>query len=385
MENFYIFHSDNNSMKKLFLFLLLVPVFLSAESMYSPTWGFFLDLPEGYVYVDGDGKDRFSFTGPSEAMFDLVVYDGRYPSIRELVSDTNRRIGNRGDVDFYSYRNRQAAIIKLTFGSYDGWGLCVELGDGSASPPMLLALAYGPANAVELELFHISALDSIAPSSAERRYPGPVIEYSYPRGETKTSALGNSGVIAAVYENDAEAAQVLIEREFLILQNYSNTPFIQQAWSRYYRFVYKDSYDRVTAAAAALVRNWGGNRTGSDEAKRAFAQRALAFVQGFNYERDLSGSDFLNLVSAVTESRGDCDSRAVLWAIILSHADIRGAFMISYHYGHAMGLADIAGAGARFESGGTRWLVAETTANVDIGLINQEASDPQYWFAVVFE
>ena len=377
-------------MKRLFLFLLFVPAFISAESMYSPSWGFFLDLPEGYEYIDGDGKDRFSFAGPSDAMFDLVVYDGSYPSIRELVGDINRRIGNRGDVDFYSYRNRQAAIIKLIFGSYDGWGLCVELGDGSAADTsaartMLLALAYGPAGAAELELFHVSALDSIAPSLAERRYPGPVIEYSYPRGEAKSAALGNSGVTAAVYENDAEAAQVLVEREFLILQNYSNTPFLQQAWSRYYRFVYRDSYDRVTAAAAALAQNWGGNRTGSDEAKRAFAQRALAFVQGFRYERDLNGSDFVNLVSAVTEGRGDCDSRAVLWAIILSHADIRSAFMISYYYSHAMGLADIAGTGARFESGGTRWLVAETTASVDIGLINQEASDPQYWFAVVFE
>jgi len=372
-------------MKRLFLFLLLVPAFISAESMYSPTWGFFLDLPEGYEFTDGDGKDRFSFAGPSEAMFDLVVYNGSFPSIRELVSDINRRIGNRGDVDFYSYRNRQAAIIKLTFGSYDGWGLCVEIGDGSAAPPMLLALAYGPADARELELFHISALDSIAPSSAERHYPGPVIEYSYPRGEAKTAALGNSGVIAAVFENDAEAAQVLIEREFLILQNYANTPFLQQAWSRYYRFVYRDSYDRVTAAAAALVRNWGGNGIGSDEAKRAFAQRALTFVQGFNYERDFNGSDFVNLVSAVTEGRGDCDSRAVLWAIILSHADIHSAFMLSYHYSHAMGLADIAGTGARFESGGTRWLVAETTASVNIGLINQEVSDPQYWFAVIFE
>jgi len=377
-------------MKKLFLFLLFVPAFISAESMYSPTWGFFLDLPEGYEFIDGNGRDRFSFAGPSDAMFDLVVYDGNYPSIRELVSDINRRIGNRGDADFYSYRNRQAAIIKLTFGSYDGWGLCVEIGDESpadtsAVRPMLLALAYGPADARELDLFHVSALDSIAPSLAERHYPGPVIEYSYPRGEAKSAALGNSGITAAVYENDAEAAQVLIEREFSILQNYSNTPFLLDAWMRYYRLIYRDSYDRVTAAAAAFVLNWGGNRIGSDEAKRAFAQRALEFVQGFNYERNLNGSDFLNLVSAVTEGRGDCDSRSVLWAIILSHADIRSAFMISSHYGHAMGLADIAGTGARFESGGTRWLVAETTANVDIGLINQEASDPQYWFAVIFE
>jgi hypothetical protein len=250
---------------------------------------------------------------------------------------------------------------------------------------MLLALAYGPAAIRELELFHVSALDSIAPSPAERRYPGPLIEYSYPRGERKAAALAAGGISAMIYENDAEAAQVLIEREFLILQKYSNTAYLQDAWIRYYRFIYRDSYDRVASAAAALVRNWGGYSAGGDEGKRAFAQKALAFVQGFEYERDLSGSDFLNLVSAVAEGRGDCDSRAILWAIILSHADIRCAFMVSGHYGHAMGLAEIAGTGARFEAGGTKWLVAETTSSVEIGLINQEVSDPQYWLAVIFE
>ena len=373
-------------MKKIFLLLFFVPAFIFAEALYSPTWGFFLDLPEGYEYADGDGRDRFSFSGPSEAKFDLVVYGGNYASVNELVTDVNKRIENRGEADFYSYRDRQAAVIKLTFGSFDGWGLCVELGDGSSDrPPMLLALAYGPAGMRELELFHVSALDSIAPSPAERHYPGPLIEYSYPRGERRAAALTAGGISAMIYENDAEAAQVLIEREFQILQKYSNTVYLQDAWIRYYRFIYRDSYDRVTSAVAALVRNWGGYPGGSDEGKRAFAQRALSFVQGFEYERDLSGSDFLNLVSAVAEGRGDCDSRAILWAIILSHADIRCAFMVSGHYGHAMGLAEIAGTGARFEAGGTKWLVAETTASVDIGLIDQEVSDPQYWLAVIFE
>jgi hypothetical protein len=59
--------------------------------------------------------------------------------------------------------------------------------------------------------------------------------------------------------------------------------------------------------------------------------------------------------------------------------------MVSYYYGHAMGLADITGAGAHFESHGIQWLVAETTANIDIGLIALDQSDPQYWFAVIFE
>jgi hypothetical protein len=370
-------------MKRIFLLLLLVPVFVFSETLYSPTWGFFIDLPEGYDYIEGDGRDRFSFKGPSDAMFDLLVYNGRFGTIRDLVTDINRRLGNSGDADFFNYNERQAAIIRLTFGGNYGWAFCVEL-DSSANRTMLLALAYCRQDSDALELLHISALDSICPSIAERYYPGPVIEYSYPRGEMKPVVLAG-GISALIRENDAEAAQALIEREFTILQLYANSQYWQDAWARYYRLVYRDSYDRITNPVFALARNWGGYNANTVEKKKDFAQRALYFVQGFEYKRDVNGSDFVNLVSAVTERTGDCDSRSMLWAIILSHVDIRAAMMVSPQYDHAMGLADIEGNGARFEHSGTKWLVAETTANVDIGLIDKEQSDPRYWFGVIFE
>ena len=377
--------TDNYIMRKFLILLIFIPVFTFAESMYSPTWGFLLDLPAGYEYVDGDGRDRFSFSGPEELMFDLVVYSTRYNSMQELVTDVNSRISNKGDVDYFIYNGRQAAIMKLTFGGNDGWGLAVELDSSSGRTPMLLALAYCPANRTDLELFNISALDSICPSPAERFYPGPIMEYSYPRGAQRNTPLAVRGLNALVYENDAEAAQVLIEREFLIMQAYISTPYLQDACIRYYRFIYRDSFDRITSAVSEIAYNFGGHLILTDEQKRIFAQRALSFVQGFNYERDLNGSDFLNLVTAVTQGRGDCDSRAMLFALILTHVDIQSAIMISHQYSHAMGLVDIAGNGARFESYGIQWLVAETTANIDIGLIAQDQNDPRNWFIVLFE
>jgi hypothetical protein len=372
-------------MKRCFLLLMLVPVLVFAEPLYSPTWGFFLDLPEGYNYIDGNDRDRFSFSGPGGAMFDLVIYYDGYGTMDNLVNDINRRIGNTGEVDSFNYNEKQAAIIELNFGGYRGWGLCVELevsSDGRL--PLLLALAYGPAGRNDLELFHISALDSICPSVEERYYPGPIIEYSYPRGEMKQVRL-EGGINALVRENDAQAAQVLIEREFFILSNYANTQFWQEAWLRYYRFIYRDSWDRINNPVSALVANWGGFNANNETAKKAFAQRALAFVQGFNYERGLSESDFINLVTAVVQRRGDCDSRSMLWAIILARADIRSAIMVSRQYSHAMGLAEIDGNGARFDAYGTRWMVAETTDKVDIGLIAQDVSDPRHWIGIIFE
>ncbi|MCL2231033.1 MAG: hypothetical protein FWC01_08040 [Treponema sp.] len=376
-------------MKKIFLLLIILPVFAFADSMYSPTWGFHIDLPEGYEFTDGDARDRFSFAGPQGLLFDLLIYQsGRYGSVLELTNDINRRLSNRGDVDLFRYRDKQAAVIKLTFGEYDGWALAIELAGENAQQaqkPILLALAYAPANRRDLEIFHISALDSIRPTTLDLRYPGPLIEYSYPRGDARNTPLALRGLNAMIYQNDAEASQVLVEREFNILTNYLNTPLLQDACIRYYRFIFRDSYDRIAGAATVIANHLGASQAVTAEQKTAFAQRVLTFVQGFNYERDLSGSDFVNLVSAITEGRGDCDSRAMLFAVMLSNADIRGAIMLSHHYSHAMGLADVPGQGARFDALGTQWLVAETTANINIGLIDQTQADPQHWFAVVFE
>jgi len=380
-------------MKRIVFLMLFLPVLTFAESLYSPTWGFKVNLPEGYEYTDGDGKDQFSFTGPGGAMFDMVVYNGAFSSIKEMAGSVTKKLGNKGSVDYFKYKDKQAAIIELNFGSSSGWGLCVELPAGASAGKkgtMLLALAYGPADNRDLHLFHFSALDSIIPSAGEQYYPGPVTEYSYPRGKRKQVKLGSSGITAAIFENDAAAAQTLIEREFSILTTYLNSPNQKEAWIRYYRAIFRDSVDRVSDAVTALGKKWGADTLNGSSgltapAERAFAGKALAFVQGFKYERNFKGADFVNLVSAVTEGRGDCDSRAMLWAIILANADIPAAMMVSPQYSHAMGLADIDGTGARFELSGAKWLVAETTANVEIGLIAEDVSDPQYWIGILFE
>jgi len=380
-------------MKRFFLLLILIPAFVFAEKLYSPTWGFSLDVPEFYEYSEGDGKDRFSFTGPEGALFDMVVYNGTYAGVKEMAEDVTKKLGNKGEIDYFKYHGKQAAIMELNFGDkLSGWGLCLELtGAQGRRPPILLALAYGPAAKTDLNLFHFSVLDSIAPSDAERLYPGPVTEYSYPRGEQIVVPIATSGVTAAVCKNDAEAAQMLIEREFVILTTYANTQAWQQAWLRYYRMIYRDSYTRVENIALALIKKWGRGGTGNtgaaagSAADRAFAQKALSFVQGFKYVRNQESSDFLNLINTASDGSGDCDSRAMLWAIILKYSGIRAAMMISPKYSHAMGLADIAGAGARFEAYETNWLVAETTANIDIGLIDKEQADPKNWFGVLFE
>jgi hypothetical protein len=74
----------------------------------------------------------------------------------------------------------------------------------------------------------------------------------------------------------------------------------------------------------------------------------------------------------------------MLWAILMQQANIPAAIMVSAEYSHAMGLGDLGGTGARFELAGKKWLVAETTAQVGLGLINQKMSAIEGWLGIVF-
>jgi len=380
------------------VFFIFLCSFAHSAPIHSPEWGFSIDLPVSYVFLGGNGRDRFSFANADGANFDLIVYhadDGRsapYASLRELVQDVQRRLNNRGGVDTFQFRGREAFVIELAFPLADpegrvnamsGWAIALELGSAHSGTqrPMLLAMAYGSADRGDLIAFHLSALNSIAPEAGDRLAPGPITEFLYPRQTRIRVPVFGLGVEAEIFAEDAEAAQSLIDREFMLLRRYVNAPNWQEAWQRFYRAIYRDSSCRLADLAFQIERKL--NLPATED--RDFAEQLLRWVQTFTYERDFEGSDFVNLVSAATEGRGDCDSRAMLWALILRQANIPSGIMVSRHYSHAMGLAELPGTGARFEVNGRRFLVAETTADVSIGLIDQEKSGIEHWLGIVFE
>jgi hypothetical protein len=378
--------SGKAAVRGLAALLLLLSPGLFAEPLVAPAWGFQIDIPEGYEYLDGNGRDRFSFALPGEVSLDLAIYPGAaYASTEALGADLSRRLGNRGDRIDFNYREKDALLIELNFSlagkNFEGWGLGVTLETAEDGPaPLLLALAYGPPGAADLQFLYLSLLDSIAPSPADRLAPGPITEFAYPREERQRIRLANSPAEALIYAIDPLAAQSVVDREFAVLSLYAETDLWEEAWVRFYRVIFRDAFERLGDISLALERE-----IPREESGREFAERALRWVQSFEYERDLLGSDFINLVSAAVEGRGDCDSRALLWAILLNRANIPAAIMVSPEYSHAMGLADIPGTGARFEMDETNWVVAETTQEVSLGLIGANVADPDYWIGVSFE
>ncbi|MDR0599549.1 MAG: hypothetical protein LBG84_05635 [Treponema sp.] len=403
------------------LFLTAFP--LGAEPIRSPAWGFRLDLPEGYEFSGGDGRDQFSFRSSFGSILDLTVKRASSPNpqggIKTMAEELGKNLSSRGETRFFSYHGRAAALMELRFSGprpraggnppeYTGHALLMEL--EMESRPILVALAYGP-DREELRGLHLSALDSLEGGEGDHRLPGPVTECLYPPGAWEKRRLAGQGGEAFFRKNDESAAQALVDREFAVLRLYRSSPLWREAWKRFYRAIFKDSYDRLKDAAFILERGWNGGvenqntpGTGGQAAPEAsggtalpprntearlIAAKALEWVQGFRYERDLLGSDFVNLITAVREGRGDCDSRALLWAIILEQANIPAGIMVSREYSHAMGMADLEGPGARFpmkdEAGADiRWIVAETAAQVNLGLIEQGVSDPAHWLGILF-
>jgi hypothetical protein len=396
----------------LFTILIFVLTKVRAEPLYSPTWGFRIDLPEGYEFSDGDGKNRFSFRSGFGTFCDIAVYTGK-PSVEALAEEVEQKLSGRGERNAFDYNGKKAVLAQLSFpdpqkrGSrLSGWAFYVELKTPeNAGTPILFAFAYGPQGDAFGNL-HLSVLDSIAAAEEDRLLPGPVTDFSYPAGSWKHHPLAGTEKEAWFREGDAEAAQALVDREFAVLKRYVDSPMWREAWKRFYRAIYRDSFDRLKDAAFILERTWAvegpGAGTGNPDDRsapagdlgkrsgeaRTFAQKALDWVQGFTYERDLMGSDFVNLVSAVQEGRGDCDSRAMLWAIILEQAAVPSAIMVSREFAHAMGLADLEGEGARFpfREGGReyKWLVAETVAHVGIGRIGENVSEITKWLGITF-
>ncbi|MDR1218423.1 MAG: hypothetical protein LBK73_02310 [Treponema sp.] len=369
------------------LFFLILPVAAQAMQISFPSWGFFTDLPEEYELADGDMKSVYSFASPAGAIVNIRAYPaGAYQSVEAFARAIQKQLNNRGEMDVFEYRNKKAVLLKLDFSlgndAVSGFGLCLELDRQTASgTPFLLALAYAGKADGDLRALHLSCLDSIAPDAGSLHAPGPIVTYSFPPGARKTQTLASGAGEAVFFEHDAEAAQFVVDREDLILRRYVQTPLWKEAWARFYRTIYRDSFERIQSAAFALERSW--NIPALDN--RALASAALKWVQDFQYERDLEGSDFVNLVTAAIEGKGDCDSRALLLAVIMEQASVSAGIMVSAEYGHAMGIVDVDGAGVRFPLDGTNWLVAETTAHVDIGLIGQSMSDSNKWMGITFE
>ena len=344
-----------------------------------------IDMPSGFTPADGDGRTRFSYLDPAGEMeLDIIVSEpARFAGADAMAADTAVRLGSRGDTSTFTYAGRDAALSEIAFTldgvARKGYALFVA---GKANEADYALIAHVAATRFDAygELV-ISALDGFSIDRAARRAPGPISQFLLPwpaeRTARKTAILPGGAVELPWSAEEAAQEMDVAEREYRILSLYVDTDDLWvDAWARFYRMVYRESAARLDELSAALARSLP-----ADDPTEC-ARRALAWVQGFSYERDLEGIDYVPPLVAAFERRGDCDARAVVMAIVLERLGIDCVLMLSREYSHAMLAVDVPGGGQRFPFGGRDYLVAETTAKVGLGMIDAEQADFTKWLGV---
>jgi hypothetical protein len=356
---------------------------VAAKELATDT-GASIDMPSGFTPGDGDGKTHFSYFDSNDGMeFDILIFEpGRYSSASIMAADLLGQMGSKGDISSFTYQGRGAVLADLDFAvnGISRKGNAVFISARSENSYALVASATASRYDSYSELI-ISCLDAFSIDRTARRFPGPVSQFLFPwpvaRTEKKTAVLPAGSISLPWSAKEEQEELSVIEREYHVLTMYlkSETLWVD-AWARYYRMVYKESAARLDN----LTQAFSNSLPAHDPTESA--RRVLAWVQGFLYERNFAGIDFVPPLTAAFEKRGDCDSRAMVMGIILERLGIDSVLMVSREYSHAMLAVDVPGGGQRFTYNGKAYLVAETTAKVGIGKIDSSQADFSKWLGV---
>lgn len=232
----------------------------------------------------------------------------------------------------------------------------------------------------------LSFMDSFSPQRAMLKTPGLVSQFYSPfpavrrRYFSLDQDFANKEFTVGLQERGT--SQKIIEREARILVPLAQEKVNRRAWKRYYQVIMRDYHPRLRS----LHLVWASVLRGKSDRQKA--EILLEWVQSFQYHREEnSTSDLLSPLEAALSGRGDCDARVLLYLSLLKMEGIDGVLMVSEEYSHALAGVLVDGSGARFSPPGGEqqgYIVAETTDQVDLGLINRDMADPAHWFAIPF-
>lgn len=377
---------------------LLILFALLPQNLFASVWSsrdksFSFDAPESFILKEyTETSYRFeSVTLP--VTFIACTYGAhRYNSAEAALCDVTQKLLFTTEVSSFTHRTLSVSCAYIVSGQNtrtptEGWALSAELpqtGGYAVFVGFYPVTSQTDTNALSESLI-ISALDSICVDKAALGESGIITSFIYPKkGDSEhTLSIGGKSISVTIDKTDKEANQYVIEREFLILYHESSNGFGKDACKRFYRMVYRDAYPRLRRLSFAVQNalTMGENPITS---RFLLAQTLLQWTQSFTYERNLLGSDFTSLVSLALGEGGDCDSRALLLAVMLQQMNYDSALFVSSTYSHAVLGVNVPGSGARLSVDGVSYLLGETTAHVDLGLIAKDMSDASQWMGVTF-
>ena len=350
-----------------------------------------IDLPEGYT-VTSVSKDGSSFQLQSSLLpVSLIVkLYGKdiYKGAREALEDNLNRLKAKSDLESFKWRNQDAALAEITFklgaASMCGYAASAVLPE-DAGTVVLLAWA-GEADYEKSANLILSTIDGLCIDYGSYFSPGLVTSYAFPAGEGNGNVpvkLDISGhkIRTALSQNDVEASEYLIEREYEVLTLYASSPAWQEAWKRYYRMIFRDSCDRLRRPAFDIY-----NALAPDCADETdLAQRLLDWTQHMGYEREKNNSDFASLPSMLLGGGSDCDARSMMLAVLLRAMNMDSCMFVSATFSHALAGFVSSHPGHSFAADGKNYLMGETTSKgLTWGKVSAEMDDTSQWISVIF-
>jgi len=363
--------------------VLLCSGALRAEDGYWAEPGYYLDLPVGWTVVDESDPYRRAFGDPARtAVLQVLVYpSAAFEGVSAMYREFLVQLDARGEGVPFLYRGRDAFFADIRFATsrFDARGYLLLLEEESRD---LALLAFTPLGSyADNHDALVSVLDGFAPDSSARELPGPLSHFHYPypsdRAEPLVLTAQGAEVRLSVDPEELESLVHLIEREARILARCGDD--FQAAWQRYYRTVYRDNSARLAELAEGLRRAWALD----PRRPRPWVERLMGWVQGFEYVRSGTFSDLTPPALAAFAQAGDCDSRALLFVIVLEHVGIDAVLLVSTRYGHsAAGVLLPGESGARIRHNGRDYLFVEVTDQVSIGMVAREMADPSGWVVI---
>lgn len=371
---------------------------LTAEQIYSPTWGYALDLPESFALTNKEDTSRYLFQHSILPVdLQIALYKkNEFQNIQNSAEHIFKQLNMEHKDILFLWRNKNAILSSVNFvyapsekyqpKNLSGWLLSLELPNDSG---WLIMLTYTDTEKAGLyEPLMISAIDTVFTDMPSYFEPGPVTTALYPKTGTKEIeySFNNATIKFNTELSDAQANQSVIDREFALLTFYLKHEHVYEAWKRYYRVIFRDAWSRLYPASSAIQSFFFNSAHSLTNLQ--IASEVLRFVQNFIYERDRNGADFMNLPQAFLEKRGDCDSRALLMILILKQLNIDAILLVSPAKSHAIAAIDCQTggneAGNYFTHNGKQYLLAETTSHTVPGEIVEKPFHPEDWFPVDF-
>ena len=377
-------------MKKIIYCLILFFVGISvsfAEILNSPTWGYSVDLPEEFVLVDKNGADSYMFENAfiSSSVIIKAYKKDRFSSSLEAMETVMKQLGAEFECAETDWRNTDCIISQFAFNlggaSNTGWAVSSLLQD---SKGYVVMLCYTPTDVFyDLEQFVISCVDSLCIDYGSYYSPGPFTSFAFPKGEVQNHTVEIAGekIDFTLDSSDIEADKFVVEREYSVLCLYQDSEMWVEAWQRYYRQVYKNAYSRLKIAAFNIY-NRLIKTCESENPDIELAQKLLSWTQGFDYVRDFTSTDFTPITASITGTGSDCDSRAMLLACLLHHMNYDTCLFVSAEFSHSLFGIVLDKAGAKINIDGRQFLLGETTAQVDIGLVPANMNQTDKWIFV---